>query len=45
MVLQGDDSQVEAHFGLFRDSANHDAREVHGLWRKYHRLENRFGCT
>jgi hypothetical protein len=25
MVLLGDEAQVEAHFGLFRDSANLDA--------------------
>ena len=26
MVLQGDETQVEARFGLFEDSANLDAR-------------------
>jgi len=26
MVLQGDETQVEARFGLFGDSANLDAR-------------------
>jgi hypothetical protein len=26
MVLLGDEAQVEAHFGPFRDSANLDAR-------------------
>ena len=26
MVLLGDEAQVQAHFGLFRDSANLDAR-------------------
>jgi hypothetical protein len=26
MVLQGDEAQVEAQFGLFADSANLDAR-------------------
>jgi hypothetical protein len=31
MVLLGDKGQLEAHFGLFRDSANLDARSVHGL--------------
>ena len=31
MVLLGDEAQVEAQFGLFRDSANLDAREEHGL--------------
>ena len=45
MVPLGDEAQVEAHFGLFEDSANFDAREVHGLRRTYHRLENRFGRT
>jgi hypothetical protein len=34
---------VDAHFGLFGDSANLDARLVHGLSRTYHRLGNRFG--
>jgi hypothetical protein len=24
--LVGDEAQVDAHFGLFRDSTNHDAR-------------------
>jgi hypothetical protein len=36
---------VDARFGLFRDSANLDARLVHGLRRMYHRLRNHFGCT
>jgi hypothetical protein len=31
MVHLGDVAQLEAHFGLFRDSANLDARSVHGL--------------
>ena len=26
MVLRGDEAQVEAHFGLFEDSANLEAR-------------------
>ena len=26
MVLQGDEAQVQAHFGVFRDSASLDAR-------------------
>ena len=26
MVLLGDEAQVQAHFGLFRDSTSHDAR-------------------
>ena len=39
MVLLGDEAQVEAHFGTFGDSANLDARSVHRLRRRYHRLE------
>jgi hypothetical protein len=31
MVLLGDEAQVEARFGAFGDSANFDARKVHGL--------------
>jgi hypothetical protein len=31
MVLLGDEAQLEARFGLFRDSANLDARSVRGL--------------
>ena len=31
MVPLGDEAQVEARFGPFRDSANLDTREVHGL--------------
>jgi hypothetical protein len=31
MVFLGDEAQVEARFGLFGDSANLDARWVHGL--------------
>ena len=31
MVLLGDEAPVEARFSLFGDSANLDAREVHGL--------------
>jgi hypothetical protein len=45
MVLLGDESQVEAHFGLFGDGANLDVRLVHCLCRMYHRLGNRFGHT
>jgi hypothetical protein len=40
MVLLGDKAQVEARFGPFGDSANLDARWVHGLRRMYHRLRN-----
>jgi hypothetical protein len=42
MELLGDLSHVESHFGLFLYSANLDARLVHGLRQKYHRLRNRF---
>jgi hypothetical protein len=45
MVLLGDEAKVEAHFGLFGDSANFYAREVHGLCQMYHRLINNFGRT
>ena len=31
MVLLGDEAQLEARFGPFRDSANLDARSVHGF--------------
>jgi hypothetical protein len=31
LVPLGDEAQVEACFGPFGDSANLDAREVHGL--------------
>jgi hypothetical protein len=31
MVLQGDEAQVDARFGPFGDSANLDARLVHGF--------------
>jgi hypothetical protein len=31
MVHLGDEAQVEARFGPFRDSANLDARKVHGF--------------
>jgi hypothetical protein len=33
---------VDARFGLFGDSANLDARLVHGLRRTYQRLGNHF---
>jgi hypothetical protein len=35
MVHLRDKAQVEAHFGPFQDSANLDARSVHGLCRTY----------
>jgi hypothetical protein len=31
MVLLGDEAQVNAYFGLFRDSTNLDATLVHGF--------------
>ena len=40
-----DKAQVEARFSPFGDSANLDVRQVHGLRRSFHRLENRFGRT
>jgi len=45
MVLLGDEAQLEAHFGPFGDSANLNARLVHGLRGMYHRLGNCFGRT
>jgi hypothetical protein len=45
MELLGDLGHVESHFNPFADSANLDAREVHGLCQKYHRPRNRFGRT
>ena len=45
LVLLGDEAQVQARFGLFRDSTSLDTRYVHGLRRTYHRLGNRFGRT
>ena len=42
MVLLGDEAQLEARFGPFGDSANLDARSVHGLRRTYHRLRKSF---
>jgi hypothetical protein len=45
MVLLGDEAQVEARFGPFRDSDNLDARYVHRLCRTYHRLKNQYGNT
>jgi hypothetical protein len=42
MVLLGDETHVDARFGLFGDSANLDARLMHGLRLTYHRLGYRF---
>ena len=41
MVLLGDEAQLDAHFSPFGDSANLDAKSVHGLRRTYYRLRNR----
>jgi hypothetical protein len=45
MVLLGDEAEVEARFGPFRDSANLDSRSMHSLRRTYLGLRNCFGCT
>jgi hypothetical protein len=45
MELIGDVGQLESHLGPFGDSANLDARWVHGLHLTYHRLENHFRRT
>jgi hypothetical protein len=45
MVLLDDEAQVEARFSPFGDSANLDARWMHGLRPMYRRLRNHFGCT
>jgi hypothetical protein len=45
MGLLGDEAQVEARFGPFRDSATLDARLVHGLHQTYRRLGNSIGGT
>ena len=44
-VSLGDEAQVEPRFGLFGDSANLDARQVHRLSRTYHMIGNHFGWT
>jgi hypothetical protein len=43
--VQDNKAQVEARFSLFEDSANLDARSVHGLHRMCHRQRNSFGRT
>jgi hypothetical protein len=42
MILLCYEAQVEARFLHFGDSANLDARWVHGLRQTYHRLRNHF---
>ena len=36
LVLLVEDAQGEARFGLFQDSANLNARQVHSLYETYH---------
>ena len=45
MVLLGQGAQVKAWFGLFGDSANLDARYMHGLHGTYDMLINQLGRT
>jgi hypothetical protein len=45
MELLDDVGQMEARFGLFEDSANLDARYVHGLHQMCNWLGNHFGRT
>jgi hypothetical protein len=45
MDLLGDTGQMEAHFSLFGDGVNLDARLVHGLRQTCNRLRNHFGRT
>ena len=45
MILLGEEAQVEVRFDLFGDTANLDARWVHGLHRTYYMLGNPIGRT
>jgi hypothetical protein len=45
MILLSVVAQVEAQFGPFGDSANLNARYVHGLRRMYQRLKNQIRHT
>ena len=45
MIILGEEAQVEGRFDLFGDSANLDARYVHGLHGTCHMLRNQFGRT
>ena len=45
MVLLGQGAQVKAQFGPFGDSANLDARLMHGLYGTYDMLKNQLGGT
>jgi hypothetical protein len=40
-----DVGQIEAHIGSFGDSANLNARYVHGVHRMYHRFASHFART
>jgi hypothetical protein len=43
MVLLRDEAQVDAHFGLFGDSTNLDARLVHGFALNVQQAQKSFG--
>jgi len=45
MVLLGRGAQVKALFGLFGDSANFDARQMHSLHGTYDMIRNQLGRT
>jgi hypothetical protein len=45
LVLLGEGSQVDTRFGLFGDSANLDARYLHGLHGTYQMHANQSGRT
>ena len=45
LVLLVEEAQVEARFGLFRDSSNLDARQLHSLHATYQMLRNQSGHT
>jgi hypothetical protein len=45
MGLLGDETQVEARFDTFGDSATLDARLVYSLHQTYRRLRKSFGGT
>ena len=45
MVLLGEEAQMKAQFGQLEDSANLEARQMHGLHGTYHLLRIQFGCT
>ena len=44
-VLLSQGAQVKSRFGLFGDSANLDARQMHGLHGTYDMLRNQLGRT